>query len=76
MSKKIYMNPRTGKNKQKEKNVQKEKNDINSLPIPTIRVPNAIFRGIIDGYDRNGNSIKNNNEFSKDSLNKVNDIIL
>jgi hypothetical protein len=76
MSKKIHMNTRTGKNKQKEKNGQKEKNDITSLPLPIVRVPNAIFRGIIDGYDRNGNAIKNNNELSKDSLNDVNNIIL
>ena len=75
MPKKIHMNARTGKNKQKEKNGQKEKNDINSLAlpivrVPIVRVPNAIFRGIIDGYDRNGNAIKNNNESFKDSLNQ------
>jgi hypothetical protein len=70
MPKKIYMNIKTGKNK---KNGKRENKDDNIEFSQIIRVPNAIFRGIIDGYDLNGNPIKSTNETYKDTLNKVND---
>ena len=74
MPKKIYIIlPRSGKNK---KNGKTENIYNNTEYLPIVRVPNAIHRGIIEGYDTNGNSQKNINESSQDKLNEVNKNIL